>query len=156
MSEPYIMLGLETGYRSPDLSRQAAQVLAAQSARYQRTGLVTAVTEDALPDPPWYFYYYSVWHNGKAFVVEGPGEGKEVDKPRWVSSKAAFAWNAVLPNPYTQLVLRTVQPGGTPSGWGAGVYEGTLKPTGVPSLNTAALIMESALYMSRGRPIYPN
>ncbi len=155
MSEPYIMLGLETGYRSPDLSRQAAQVLAAQAARYKRTSLVTGVTEDALPDPPWYFYYYSVWHNGKAFVVEGPGENKQVDQPRWVSSKAAFGWNAVMPNAYTQLLLRTVQPAGTPSGWGAGVYEGTLKPTGVPSLNTAALIMESALYKIRGRTIYP-
>ncbi|MFL5564340.1 MAG: DUF3131 domain-containing protein, partial [Gemmatimonadaceae bacterium] len=60
MSEPFIMIGLELGYRSPQLSRQAAQVLAAQNARYQKTRIVTAVTEDALPDPPDYFYYYSV------------------------------------------------------------------------------------------------
>ena len=153
MSEPFIMLGLETGFRSPELARQAGQVLAAQTARYQRTGIVTAVTEDALPDPPYYFYYYSVYHRGKTFVIEGPGDNKYVDRPRWVSSKAAFGWNAVLPNAYTQLVLKTVQPAGTPNGWGSGVYEQTYKPTGVPSLNTAALIMESALYKIRGRPI---
>ena len=155
MSEPFIMLGLETGYRSPDLARQAAQVLAAQAARYQRTGIMTAVTEDALPDPPDYFYYYSVYHHGKTFVVENAAD-VIVDRPRWVSSKAAFGWNAVLPNAYTQLLLKTVQPAGTPNGWGSGVYEQTYKPTGAPSLNTAALIMESALYKIRGRPILAN
>jgi len=156
MSEPFIILGMETGFRSPQLGRQATQVLAAQTARYQRTGIVTAVTEDALPDPPYYFYYYSVYHRGKSFVVEGPGDNKYVERPRWVSSKAAFGWNAVLPNAYTQLVLRTVRPAGTPNGWGSGVYEDTLLPTRVPSLNTAALIMESALYKTRGRPILAN
>jgi hypothetical protein len=156
MSEPYIMLGLEPGYRSAELRREAGQVLAAQAARYQRTRIVTAPSEDAMPDPPWYFYYYSIYHRGKTFVVEGVGDNAYVEKPRWISSKAAFGWNAVLPSAYTQLVLRTVQPALTPTGWGSGVYEGTLKPTGVTSLNTAALIMESALYKIRGRPILSN
>ncbi|HXL85638.1 MAG TPA: DUF3131 domain-containing protein [Gemmatimonadaceae bacterium] len=155
MSEPFIMLGMETGFRTADIARQAAQVLAAQTARYQRTRIVTAVTEDALPDPPYYFYYYSVYHRGNPFVVESLDD-KVFQSPRWVSSKAAFGWNAVLPNAYTQLVMRTVRPAGTPNGWGSGVYEDTLQPTGVPSLNTAALIMESALYKTRGRPILAN
>ncbi len=155
MSEPFIMLGMETGFRTADIARQAAQVLAAQTARYQRTRIVTAVTEDALPDPPYYFYYYSVYHRGKSFVVESLDD-KSVERPRWVSSKAAFGWNAVLPSAYTQLVMRTVRPAGTPDGWGSGVYEDTLQPTVVPSLNTAALIMESALYKTRGRPILAN
>ncbi len=154
MSEPFIMLGLELGYRSRELSHQAAQVLAAQNARYQKTGIVTAVTEDALPDPPDYFYYYSVWHRGRPFVVEPPGDSKIIDSPRWVSTKAAFGWNAVMPNSYTQLLLKTVGPARTGGGWGAGVTERTLRPTGIPSLNTAALIMESALYKIRGRPIF--
>jgi len=114
------------------------------------------VTEDALPDPPYYFYYYSLWHNGRPFMVEGKGQNQVVERPRWVSSKAAFGWNAVFPNPYTALLLQTVQPARTANGWGAGVYEGTLKPTGIPSLNTAAMIMEAALYKIRGRPIYSN
>jgi hypothetical protein len=32
------------------------------------------------------------------------------------------------------------------------VYEKTLRPTGEPSLNTAALILEAAAYKMRGRP----
>ena len=155
MSEPFIMIGMETGFRTADIARQASQVLAAQTARYQRMKIVTAVTEDALPDPPYYFYYYSVYHRGNPFVVESLDD-KIVQNPRWVSSKAAFGWNAILPNAYTQLLVRTVRPAGTPDGWGSGVYEDTLRPTGVPSLNTAALIMESALYKTRGRPILAN
>jgi hypothetical protein len=155
MSEPFIMIGMETGFRTADIARQATQVLAAQTARYQQMKIVTAVTEDALPDPPYYFYYYSVYHRGNPFVVESLDD-KIVENPRWVSAKAAFGWNAVLPNAYTQLLVRTVRPAGTPDGWGSGVYEDTLRPTGVPSLNTAALIMESALYKTRGRPILAN
>ena len=155
MSEPFIMIGMETGFRTADIARQATQVLAAQTARYQQMKIVTAVTEDALPDPPYYFYYYSVYHRGNPFVVESLDD-KIVQNPRWVSSKAAFGWNAILPSAYTQLLVRTVRPAGTPDGWGSGVYEDTLRPTGVPSLNTAALIMESALYKTRGRPILAN
>ena len=155
MSEPFIMIGMETGFRTAGIARQAAQVLAAQAARYQQTRIVTGVTEDALPDPPYYFYYYSVYHRGTSFIVESLDD-KAVQRPRWVSSKAAFGWNAVLPSAYTQLVLKTVGPAATPDGWGSGVYEDTLQPTGVPSLNTAALIMESALYKTRGRPILAN
>jgi hypothetical protein len=152
-SEPYVMLGLETGYYHPDLRKHAERVLEVQEARHTQAGILTMVSEDALPDPPHYFYYYSVYHNGRTFVVEGPEDGSYVDSPRWVSSKAAFAYRAIMPTAYTLKVLEAVQPAGVPgSGWGAGVYEGTLQPTGEPSLNTSALILESALYFSRKQP----
>jgi hypothetical protein len=152
-SEPYVMLGMETGFYHPDLRKQAERVLAAQEARHARDGILTMVSEDALPDPPHFFYYYSVYHNGRIFVVEGPEEGTYVDSPRWVSSKAAFAYRALMPTAYTLQVFQAVQPAGIAgSGWGAGVYEGTLRPTGEPSLNTNALILESALYFQRQQP----
>lgn len=152
-SEPYIMMGMETGWYSPELRQQAWRVLAAQEARYKLTGILTMVSEDALPDPPFYFYYYDVYRQGRPFAVDAPAGGGYVERPRWVSSKAAFAWHALLPSPYTLAVLLAVQPsaiGGR--GWGAGVYEGSLRPTGSPSLDTAALILEAAVYNLRGRP----
>ena len=151
-SEPYIMMGLETGWYASALRDQAQAVLAAQQARYDKTGIITMVTEDAMPDPPYYFYYYSVYHSGKTFVVEGPGYGTVVDNPRWVSSKAAFAWRALLPTDYTLKAFNAVQTAAiSGDGWGAGVYEGSLKPTGRASLNTAGMILESALYRKRGQ-----
>ena len=152
-SEPYIMMGMETGWYSPELREQAWRVLAAQEARYKTTGTLTMVSEDALPDPPYYFYYYDVYRQGRPFVVDAPAGQGYVESPRWISSKAAFAWHALLPSPYTLTVLQAVQPSAIPGyGWGAGVYEGTLRPTGDASLNTAALILEAAVYNLRGHP----
>lgn len=150
-SEPYIMMGLETGWWASALSDQAHAVLAAQQARNDQQGIITIVTEDAMPDAPYYFYYYSVYHNGNTFVVEGPGYGTIVSNPRWVSSKAAFAWRALIPTDYTLKAFNAVQTAAIPGdGWGAGVYEGTLKPTGDASLNTNGMILESALYQKLG------
>jgi hypothetical protein len=152
-SEPYIMMGMETGWFSPELRQQAWRVLAAQEARYRATGTLTMVSEDALPDPPDYFYYYDVYRQGRSFVVDAPAGSGFVSSPRWISSKAAFAWHALLPSPYTLAVLQAVLPSAVPGrGWGAGVYEGSLRPTGDASLNTAALILEAALYNLRGHP----
>jgi uncharacterized protein DUF3131 len=94
-----------------------------------------------------------VYRQGRSFVVDGPTGGPFVESPRWISSKAAFAWHALLPSPYTLAVLQAVQGAGLPGrGWGAGVYEGSLRPTGDASLNTAALILEAAVYNLRGHP----
>jgi len=152
-SEPYIMMGMETGWFSPELREQAWRVLAAQEARYKSTGTLTMVSEDALPDPPYYFYYYNVYRQGRPFTIDAQAATGYLERPRWLSSKAAFAWHALLPSPYTLAVLQAVQPAMIPGrGWGAGVYEGTLRPTGDASLNTAALILEAAVYNLRGHP----
>ena len=153
-SEPYIMMGLETGFWASALKDQAQAVLAAQQARYDQQGIITIVTEDAMPDAPYYFYYYSVYHSGKTFVVEGPGYGTVVSNPRWVSSKAAFAWRALFQTDYTLRAFNAVQVAAIPGdGWGAGVYEGSLQPTGYATLNTAGMILESALYQKLGHSI---
>jgi hypothetical protein len=112
------------------------------------------VSEDAMPEPPYYFYYYSVYDSGNTFVVEGPDNGTYLDQPRWLSAKSAFAWYAVFPTDYSLKTLNAVQPAAIPGdGWGAGVYEGSLAPTGIASLNTSGVILESALYHNKtGKP----
>ena len=149
-SEPYVMMGLETGFPSLVLREQALALLAAQEARYTRTGTMTMVSEDALPDAPYYFYYYSLYHNGRSFVVEGPDDGTYIEAPRWVSTKAAFGWHALFPTTYTTLAVAAVQSAGVADhGWGAGVYEATHLPANEASLNTAAVVLESLAYQSR-------
>jgi hypothetical protein len=149
-SEPYIMMGLETGFWATALTNQAKALLAVQQARYDQQHILTMVTEDAMPDGPYYFYYYSVYHAGKTWTVEAPG-GTAVQNPRWVSTKAAFAWRAMFTTDYTWRVFTAVQPAAIyGDGWGAGVYEGSLQPTGYATLNTAGMVLESALYRFRG------
>lgn len=149
-SEPFVLMGMELGYLPPfdDLSRA---MLAAQEARYKKTGTVTMVSEDALEVAPWYFYYYSVYSEGETFAVRAHGPVK--NGPRWVSAKAAFAWNALFPSSYTWTALKRVQAARHSDGWASGVFESNGHTTGVRNLNTAAVILEAALYRKLGKPI---
>lgn len=151
-SEPFVMMGLELGWTTPQWRGLAWRLLAAQEERFRQTGRVTIVSEDANPTPPYYFYYYSVLAGGREFAVDAQGAKAPLDGPRTVSTKAAFAWHALLPGPYTYRAVQTVQPARTSDGWGAGVDEATGRGVGSENVNTAAIILEAALYVTRGRP----
>jgi hypothetical protein len=153
-SEPLVMLGLELGWPSADWEQLARAVLAAQEERHRRTGLVTIVSEDAVPRPPAYFYYYLLHHNGQDFVVVTPSHDLVPWNLRWVSAKAAFAWHALFPSAYTWLAVQTVKGAESPNvGWSAGVYERSRVRVPSTNLNTAAVILESAAYFMRGCPL---
>jgi hypothetical protein len=153
-SEPFLMMGLELGWRSPEWREVAWRVLAAQKARYDETGQITMVSEDAVPVPPHYFYYYNVFDDGQAFTVSGPGSSEALDEPRWISTKAAFGWHALLPSSYTWDALQAVSAARDPArGWGAGVYEESGESTGTPNINTAALVLEATVFYMQGGPL---
>ncbi|HEY3043584.1 MAG TPA: DUF3131 domain-containing protein [Vicinamibacterales bacterium] len=151
-SDPVVLMGLEIGW-DPPMERFARNLLGVQEARYRKTGQVTMAAEDSISLPPHFFYYYSVYTHRKAFGVDVQTRGAFVDEPRWVSAKAAFAWHALLPRPYTRLAMQTVQPAQTAAGWGSGVFEGTGKSTGTLNINTAAVILTAALVERRGAPV---
>lgn len=152
-SEPFIMHGLEQGLDG-EMRELAWQTLALQAKRYEQTGQITMVSEDALNDKPHYFYYYCAYCSGKAFTINVHKPGIELDEPRWISSKAAFAWHAIAPSKYTWMAVEAVMPAkAAGKGWATGVYEKTNMSTEVMSLNTAALILESALVYKTGKPL---
>jgi hypothetical protein len=145
-------MGLELGWNR-ETERLAGELLAAQEERYRKTGRVTIVAEDAVGVPPYYFYYYCAYTNGKHFAVDVQDPRAAVDDPRWVSAKAAFAWHALLPSGYTGLAVRTVAPARTPNGWSSGVYEASGKSTETLNINTAAVILTAVLVHARGKPL---
>lgn len=149
-SEPFVLMGMEVGW-APEVGELANAILDLQRARYESTGQVTIVSEDAIEHPPHYFYYYSVWSDGSPFVVGT--HDRQVQGPRWVSAKAAYAWHALVPDSYTWRAVRAVEPARSAAGWASGIYEGSGRSTGVENLNTAAVILEAALYRERGRPM---
>jgi hypothetical protein len=149
-SEPFILMGMELGY-DPEFEALSRAMLAVQEARYRDTGTITMVSEDAIEVPPWYFYYYSVYSEGEQFAVRAHGPVK--NGPRWVSAKAAFAWHALFPSDYTWKAVQSVAPARSSSGWASGVFERSQRSTGVRNLNTAAVIIEAALYRKLGRPL---
>lgn len=150
LSEPFILMGLEFGMDAP-MRNLAANVLKAQEQRFKTTGQMTIVTEDAVSEPPDYFYYYCVLCNRKPFVVDLASPGKERDHPRWVSTKGAYGWNAIMPDDYTRQAVQFVAPAmDSKLGWASGIYESTGKSTLTVDINTSAVMMEIALFKLRG------
>lgn len=151
-SEPFIMMGIELGL-TPQMAELSENVLAAQQARFEQTGKFTMVSEDAVSVPPYYFYYYCVLCNGKAFTVDVAETGRHLDEPRWISTKASFGYHVLMGTEYTKRVLEIVAGAKTGSGWSSGVFEGSLKPTATYDINTAAVVLEASLYRKIGRPL---
>src|ERR1051325_714583 len=123
LSEPFILYGVELGMHG-DVEKLASQVLRAQQARFDSTGKITIVSEDASQTPPQYFYYYCVYCNGKPYVIDAAEPGSRVSVAPWVSTKAAFGWHALMPSDYTRKAIAYVQPAADPNrGWASGVTE---------------------------------
>ncbi|HEX8391145.1 MAG TPA: DUF3131 domain-containing protein, partial [Longimicrobium sp.] len=150
-SEPFVLLGMEAGW-NPEIRELALNVLNAQQERWKQTGTVTMVSEDALNGPP-YFLYYHVYADGRSFPVSAPAGAPRGPTPRTVSVKAAFGWHALAPSDYTRLAVQRVSGARLPAGWGAGVFEESGRVSGAPNVNTAAVVMEAALYHVRGKPL---
>jgi hypothetical protein len=151
-SEPFILAGLEFGW-SADMARLALAVLDAQESRHRRTGRITIASEDASTTPPWHFYYHCIYGDAGPFSLAVQGGQPLREGPLTVSAKAAFAWYVLTPTAYTARALETVS-----AAWGAdslliaGLDEETGETVGPPNINTAAVILEAALYRQRGRP----
>jgi hypothetical protein len=149
VSEPYVLDGLEFGWTRA--ARECAwRVYKAQEARFRKTGVLTAVSEDHVDQPP-YFVYNSVWSAGKpwATVTE---KGEDATALRSLSVKAAFGWHALLRTEYTaQLVAKAAALNDPAKGWYAGLYEEGAKPNKALTANTNAVVLESLAYIQRGR-----
>ncbi|HEX2204535.1 MAG TPA: DUF3131 domain-containing protein [Longimicrobium sp.] len=151
-SDPFVMHGLEIGWGA-EMRELAWRVLAAQEARWRQTGTVTIVNEDAVTGPP-YFLYYSVLADDREFAAEAPEGAPAGPVRRTVSTKGAYGWHALVPSGYTWAALQRVEGARTPGGWGAGVFEDDGRVSGGANVNTAAVVMEAALYVMRGgRPL---
>jgi hypothetical protein len=150
-SEPWMLMGLESGW-TPAERRVAEGIVAAQEARFKATDTLTMVSEDAIDIAPDYFFYYTVLSKNGPWSIDVQRNAK-VNGPRWISTKAAFAWHALLPNDYTRRVLDTVRSKAKVGGvWGSGVFDNG-RPTATPNINTAAVVLESALYRKRNAPL---
>src|SRR5256714_5339445 len=71
-SEPYIMMGMETGWYSPELREQAWRLLGGPEKRYKNGGTFTIAAEAALPRPPHIIFKYHLSPQCRAFPPTGP------------------------------------------------------------------------------------
>jgi hypothetical protein len=148
VSEPHVLDGLEFGW--DNTSRELSwRVYLAQQRRWERTGVLTAVTEDHIDQAP-YFVYNTVFSDGKAWnaITES---GEDASNYRSLSTKAAFGWYALFDTPYSRKLVEAVAPLHDPQrGWFGGRYEVDGRPNKSVTANTNAVVLESLAFIERG------
>ncbi len=122
VTESYAMDAVEHGLDSENLPLME-NIFKVQKLRWQKTGQVTAVSEDNIDRPP-YFLYNSIFVDGKSWQTI-TDTGQDHQELRTVSVKAAFSLAYLFPNdPYAAVLLDTVKDARDPDrGYYSGVYE---------------------------------
>lgn len=163
LTMPYILMGMEFGWRYPgrglqspevDFQSMANEIYRVQEERYRREGILTARTDYALREPP-YLVLDSVFGAGYPWNTIGP-DGKEFPKLAMVSTRAAFGMWALWPTDYTDRLVASIQNLYSPErGW----YEGRLEYSGAVqeniSLSTNAAVLEALLFKVKGQ-LFPS
>ncbi len=148
LGEPYFLQALELGLDS-ESRHLATQIFLAQRARYHNQGILTAVSEDHIDQSP-YFLYASVHSNGEDWAVVSEA-GQTYPQLRTLSSKAAFAWDALFGSDYTRLLRDRINSlPMSDQGWPAGIYETDGRTNAVYTLNTNAVILQALHYRAYG------
>jgi hypothetical protein len=154
VSEPYILDGIEFGW--DHISQELAwRVYKAQEKRAASTGILTAVSEDNIDQPP-YFVYNTVFTNGKAWNAISE-KGADASQFKTLSTKAAFGWDMLYETDYTKKLVEKAATLADPQrGWYSGLYEATGQPNKAITANTNGIILEALAYKQGGKFIKPS
>lgn len=148
VSESYILDALEFG--SDSVSKIFAyRVYKAQQNRYDRTGILTAVSEDNVDEAP-YFVYNTVFSDGKEWNAISDA-GEDMSHLKTLSTKAAFGWYALYETPYTSLLVDEAKDlFDDKKGWYSGRYEDDGRTNKAITANTNGIVLESLAYIQNG------
>ncbi|WP_413113480.1 DUF3131 domain-containing protein [Thaumasiovibrio sp. DFM-14] len=148
VSESYILDALEFGADSVS-KIFAHRVYKAQENRYERTGILTAVSEDNVDEAP-YFVYNTVFSDGKEWNAISD-QGDDMSHLKTLSTKAAFGWYALYDTPYTSLLIDDAQTlFSEDKGWYSGRYESDGRTNKAITANTNGIVLESLAYIENG------
>ena len=148
VSESYILDSLEFGADSVS-KIFAHRIYQAQEARYNETGILTAVSEDNLDQAP-YFVYNTVFSDGKEWnAITDTGE--DASEFKSLSTKAAFGWYALYQTDYTDLLIAEAHTLSSENkGWYSGRYESSGEINKAITANTNGIVLESLAYIENG------
>ncbi|RJX71398.1 DUF3131 domain-containing protein [Vibrio sinensis] len=148
VSESYILDGIEFGADS--VSKVFAhRVYLAQKARFEQTGIVTAVSEDNVDEAP-YFVYNTVFSDGKKWNAISD-DGKDQSHLKSLSTKAAFGWYALYDTDYSDLLIKEASDlYSKEEGWYSGKYEVDGRTNKAVTANTNGIVLESLAYLEIG------
>jgi hypothetical protein len=150
-SEPYVLDGLESGFKALPVDF-AGRLLQAQQRRYQATKQLTAWSEENLDKAPW-FVYNSIFVDGQPWKTIDES-GKDSAALRGSSVKAAVGWHVLFRTAYTERLYKGMRWLADPNqAVFAGFYEETQQPNRAITVNTNGIILEGLLYSKVGRPL---
>jgi len=147
-SEPFFLACLENDELTPEHRRLSALIYEVQKRRWQRTGKLTAVSEDAISRYPWFVYNCVVFDEKPWVCVDRTGYPRPELKT--FSTKAAWAWGALMAEDYSRELQRKAS---SLFESGMGFYAGEFE-NGVPNqsqnINTNAIVLEAIYFLARG------
>lgn len=152
LSEPFLLAAFEFGLDA-GLQDLSWRLLQAQERRFERTGHLTAVSEDHLDRAP-YFAFSAIIADGEPWGVLAH-DGESAEAFRTLSAKAAIGWSALYRTSYTEQLADAAGRLRTPDGWQAGIYEASNEPNAVLAANTNAVILEAMHFRAFGPLLHP-
>jgi len=150
VTESYILDIMENG-RDPVKDALMKNIYDVQKKRWEKTGLVTAVSEDNIDREPW-FLYNTIYVDGDKWKTI-KDDGKDFGKFKTLSVKAAYGLATLFPEEaYSKKLLSMIRAANDPQlGWYSGVYEdASLGYNKAITGNTNGIILESVLYKMYG------
>ncbi len=148
-SEPFILAKMELKGLDKRFEQIIEKIYEVQKRRWQYTGKLTAVSEDCINESPWFIYNCIFYDNKKWICVDH--SGREVNRFRNISTKAAFAWYAIFLDEYSKKLYSSVI---TLKNKKYGFYSGIFEDGRINmsyNINTNAIILETILYLKRNR-----
>ncbi len=148
LSEPWVLYGLEFGLDA-EVRPLAEAVFRAQEARFRKTQILTAVSEDNLDRAP-YFVWSTLFEGGVSFRVYDTA-GVEQPSSRTLSTKAALGWAALFEGPYADALEDAAE---AARAEGNGLFSGRYEEDGswnrAMTANTCGIALEALAYRVHG------
>lgn len=149
VTESYAMDAMELGL--DDQNRQLLRnIFDVQKKRWQKTGIITAISEDNIDQEPW-FLYNSIFNTGMFWQTTN-SSNTSYDHLKTTSVKAALSMALLFPeDEYSQVLTNAVQHAYDPDrGWYSGIYENGAGYNTAITANTNGVIMSGFLYKKYG------
>ena len=154
--ESYILEAIEIG--QTESNKEILNLIHnLQKARYEDEGIITCISEGDLDRNPWFVYCglvaseegFTIWPVVRTIWEDG----ESYPEYRFISSKAAIAWQALKENDYTRLSYDLIRRKALnyQLGFYTGIYEESQKINSSLSVNANGIILESLWFKKRGK-----
>ena len=154
VTESYAMDAMELGI--DDVNRELLKnIFEVQKRRWQKTGIVTAISEDNIDQEPW-FLYNSIFNAGLAWQTTN-SSNTSFDHLKSVSVKAAISMAMLFPDDeYSHVLTNAIQHAYDPDkGWYSGIYENGAGYNKAFTANTNGVVLAGMLHKKYG-PLIPH